>query len=316
MSDLFTAETDPIVACSILAAQKQVRQSDLRLSEINRIVSDNLCDIWAISIWAEDYLRIGMDSAVLAEIGGLNDFRLAGYRQHREATPGSGHLTVDVKGTEQPDIERWTLEDVTINAEQSFSPMLAATRMLGCAGQVSLLDESESIAAPSLAHLSIEDSTMTSLPRGLEKSERLQTIHIDQCLLRELPENVAALPCLSHLHIRKTLLETLPCVSHVREVCASWNRLRAIPEWLAEAEKRCLRNVNLTGNPLRQIPAGRTEETEWFSEADALGLMDLDISFNFISSVPPWLDRQDVPWVYHLDRETSQPMSTCYRIHN
>lgn len=140
-----------------------------------------------------------------------------------------------------------------------------------------------SIWLPDLGDITIRDQT--GLPTGMKaSSERLSSLTAQNLGLRELPGTIRELKRLATLDVSGNLLDNLPTAcSGVPYILAQRNRFRQLPEWLEGITPGAY--VNLLGNPASE---GSETIINLDSDTPSSGMI-LDLAYNDIRSVPPWV---------------------------
>lgn len=148
----------------------------------------------------------------------------------------------------------------------------------------------ESLWNSDLRMLSVKNTHLPYLPRGISKASWLYDLTVSDAGLMELPSSISRMPNLRDIDASGNNLSRLPDMPRLRLGKFANNLLREIPEW---AHRRRL-FINIHDNPI-----GHGSCSPDATKGDYLGTdiepgPSLDLSRNRIMAVPPWIPSEQL----------------------
>lgn len=298
---------DALIYGHISDAQGQGRDGDFTVSEFNSIVAD-MSDI--------SYLEL---SANKAQAGHL-EISLGHLRNRSEHLDmldvSSGHSAPAPckvtfrKSTKKLTVERLSLANLAVDTLPELMGSLSSVDLLFITNIANL---DSSIYNKNLKEAEIIGSAVQSLPDGISQSTKLEKLILTYTACENLPEDISELRELRWVYCPANKLKTCPDLPAARRVALHSNRIREMPDWVAdrielELGKQSRVVVFLGDNPmtrgdqtLNAAHRVRTTETrerigiheELPIPATALERrtagFSIDLSANLIAGLPPWM---------------------------
>ena len=200
-------------------------------------------------------------------------------------------------------------------------------KSFGSVKRISLRNISEippSIYKKDLEILSLSGQSISQIPEGIARSAYLGSLTISETRCRSLPHDLSELKRLENAYLWGNLLESCPPLPSAKDIVLIDNRIRTIPDWIAETLPKKKLNypqivIYLRGNPIAHSEdivnaQPRFSADAWDLEPDMEQIRhkvkrykhgrEIDLSRNYISRLPPWMANESVKCVCHQIRGT------------
>ena len=153
----------------------------------------------------------------------------------------------------------------------------------GCAFALGCFNEPEPAykTVPEGSRVYLQDKALkdlSSVKDAFKAGEAIDYVNLDRNSLEKLPAEIADLTGLKWLRLNRNRLSSLPDLSRLatlRRIYLGDNRFTAVPETLKDLP--CLTDIDLSGNPVREIP-------RWLAEKK--GLEGLSFSRTLVEKLP------------------------------